>query len=174
MIKTSRLYLRPIQEAFAKPMLKGLSDKQLYTFIPDEPPSSLQELQSRYRVLQDTQSQSRNEIWLNWIIFKQSHRTPIGYVQSTVQLNNASQIAYLLFAEHWKFGFATEAVDAVQQYVFEHYDTPSIDALIDTRNLASQAVVINLGFQLTETIRNADFFKGHNSDEYRYTKFRDN
>ena len=173
MTTTQRLSLLPIRVEHAEVMFGGLCDGQPYTYLPEEPPKSLPELKERYRSLQDARSPDEKEIWLNWIIFKQGNPTPIGYVQATVNVAGTSQIAYLLFAEHWRNGCATEAVSAVLQLVFDRYDTSLIEALIDTRNVASQAVVSKLGFDLVEEIKAADFFKGSSSDEYRYTISRE-
>ncbi len=173
MTTTQRLSLLPIREAHADVMFGGLCDDQLYTFLPEEPPNSLPELKERYRLLQDARSPDEKEIWLNWIIFKQGNPTPIGYVQATVNVADTSQIAYLLFSKHWRNGYATEALSAVLQLVFDRYDTSLIEALIDTRNIASQAVVSKLGFGLVEEIKAADFFKGSTSDEYRYAISRE-
>lgn len=172
MIATKRLNLEPIRVAHAIEMFSGLTDKQLYTFLPEDPPKSLDALQSRYRKLETAQCPDGKEIWLNWIIYTRSNREAIGYVQATVNESGTSQIAYVLFSKHWRNGFAYEAVAAAIQSVFDHYATPMIEALIDTRNRASQGLVSKLGFNLSETIKEADFFKGSSSDEYRYVMSR--
>lgn len=168
MIATQRLSLLPIRTEHAEAMYEGLCDDQLYSYLPEEPPNSLQEIKERYRFLQDAKSIDEKEIWLNWIIFKRDDLAPIGYVQATVSMVGASQIAYLLFSKYWRNGYATEAVSTAIQWVFDRYDTSLIEAFIDTRNVASQALVSKLGFRLGEEIKAADFFKGSTSDEYRY------
>jgi len=149
-------------------MFNGLADSRLYAYLPEEPPASLQSLQSRYKMLETTISPCSDEKWLNFILVRKDTQQVIGYTQATLRTTIASHIAYLIFRDQWRNGFATEAVAATIDYVLEHHDTPSIEALVDTRNLASQKLLLKLGFECTEKIPNADCFKGCISDEYRY------
>ena len=50
-----------------------LQEDALYNFIPDKKYSNLEDLKIRYQQLIDG-SKNRNEIWLNWLIFKDSSR----------------------------------------------------------------------------------------------------
>ena len=50
-LHTPRLALEPITVAHAAALYPALQDERLYTYIPQDPPRSLQELEARYRRL---------------------------------------------------------------------------------------------------------------------------
>jgi ribosomal-protein-alanine N-acetyltransferase len=57
--------------------------------------------------------------------------------------------------------------------VVEHLFSETVHAEIDTRNAASIRLVEGLGFERVEIVRDADWFKGAASDEFRYALPRD-
>lgn len=66
------------------------------------------------------------------------------------------EIGFILHPDHWRQGFAREALGAVIDHVFAHFDTRSIVADVDPRNRASLALLDRLGF--VETHRAARTF----------------
>ena len=63
--------------------------------------------------------------------------------------------------------------DAMLHYLFDVHSLPSVYAEIDTRNIASIRLVESLGLSRVATTREADFFKGASSDEYKYAVSRE-
>jgi [ribosomal protein S5]-alanine N-acetyltransferase len=167
-IETTRLRLEPLRRDHAALVFAGLHDPQLYALMPEEPPTSLEALEKRYAFLQAGKSPDGKEHWLNWIIFDRRSEKPVGTFQATVRDEAPSDIAYIVFAAHWRQGIAREAGAGVIEDVFRRYPTPMLAANMDTRNLASTKLVEALGFKRTALIPNADTFKGMNSDEFRY------
>ena len=78
---------------------------------------------------------------------------------------NAKARTYLE-AELVKSGFATEGLQEVFRFLSARMGIGEVKAWIDTRNLASIALVEKLGLQRVERIENADHFKGTRSDEF--------
>lgn len=107
------------------------------------------------------------EQWLNWIIRRNDRREPLGYTQATVR-NDKALIAYVVFSEHWRAGIATAAVELMLYRLAADYGVHSFSALVDTRNLASCAVLKKLGFAVSRRIDLADHFKGERSDEFEF------
>lgn len=66
------------------------------------------------------------------------------------------EIGYILHPGHWRQGLAREALGAVIAHVFARHGVPQIVADIDPRNLASAALLAQLGF--VETGRAAHTF----------------
>jgi len=70
------------------------------------------------------------------------------------------EIGFILHPDYWGRGFAREAVGAVVDHVFAHFDVPAIIADVDPRNRASLALLGRLGFVETHraarTIRVGD------------------
>lgn len=59
------------------------------------------------------------------------------------------EIGFILHPDHWGRGLAREAVSAVVDFTFAHFDIPAITADVDPRNAASLRLLDQLGFRET-------------------------
>jgi ribosomal-protein-alanine N-acetyltransferase len=87
-LETNRLLLEPLSGEHAVHMFAALSDPRIYTFIPQDAPRSLLELQNRYRQLEGRQSPAGDELWLNWAIQIRDCGRYIGLVEATIREDN--------------------------------------------------------------------------------------
>lgn len=170
-IRTRRLRIEPLAVDHADFLYWPLQDERLYKFIPADPPESLEKLRERYAYLEPGRSPDSGEAWLNWTLFLHSGHV-VGTFQATVPSDGPALIAYTIFVNDWRRGFATEAGAALIQLLFRNFESPSIEALVDTRNMPSIQLLEKLGFGRMATIHKADFFKGASSDEYRFELLR--
>lgn len=166
-LETSRLFLEPLVESHARLIYKQLQDERLYLFIPQEPPISMQVLETRYHTLSTRLSPDRQKVWLNWVV-RRKEGTYIGTLEATVYPNQTGAIAYLIFPSFWRQRYAKEGCSPVINHLFKNYKVKVIAAEIDTRNIASIQLIESLGFKCVSRQENADFFKGCASHEYRY------
>ncbi|WP_374348813.1 GNAT family N-acetyltransferase [Chitinimonas sp.] len=167
-LTTERLTLEPITEAHAAQLFAGLSNPNLYQFIPQEPPASVEALAARYKRLESRSSPSGDEWWLNWAV-RLTDGEYVGYVQATVDEDNAAILGWTMFTAHQRRGYATEALRRLCTHLEGPFMAEEFKAFVDTRNKASVGLVEKLGFKLVKTIPNADNFKGSKSDEYQYS-----
>ena len=93
-----------------------------------------------------------------------------GTVQATLLPEGTAFVAYVVFTRFQRRGYATEACRALIAYLEGELGVTTLVAEIDTRNLASIALVERLGFRLVSTTPDADFFKGGTSHEHRYER----
>lgn len=170
--ETPRLLLEPLCQQHAHCLFAALSDPRLYSFIPQNPPASLSDLQTRYKVLEKRYSPARKELWLNWAIKIRGGDSYIGTVQATVTLDRVAQLAYMLSADFWGKGYATEACLKIIEVLFANNEVDQITAAVDTRNEASYRLLERLAFERVRILKRVDFFKGRYSDEYVYTLTR--
>lgn len=168
LLETLRLRLEPIREEHASAMFAGLCDDRLYRFIPDVAPASIEALQARYARLQSGLSPDGKERWLNWIVLQLSNAEATGYIQATIRKEEPSNIAFVVFANCWRRGYAYEATTAVITHIFQRYEPTVLVAHVDTRNTASNGLVTKLGFRLVRTVASADPFEARSSDENIY------
>jgi ribosomal-protein-alanine N-acetyltransferase len=169
---SQRLEFMPITRLDAEDLYAGLREPVLYTFIPEDPPADANALRKRYERLESCSSPDGTQAWLNWAIRSSEDRGCLGYIQATVSKSEKrALISYVVFAPFWGKGYAQEAVAAILTRLFPKFNLEYVDALIDTRNERSIAVVEALGFKRIDLIPNADHFKGARSDEYRYRIF---
>lgn len=171
-LETRRVILEPIHVAHAARVYEYLLDERLYRFIPQEPPEFLQALEERYRALSSRVSPDGREVWLNWAMRERGSDVGyIGLLEATVceeRVAMVAYVAYTVFVEHQKKGFAAEGCDRIVRHLFEDYGVAVVAAEIEIRNKASISLVESLGFERVATVKDADFFKGSSSDEYRY------
>jgi [ribosomal protein S5]-alanine N-acetyltransferase len=150
-------------------MFDGLADPVGYRYIPQEPPTKLEDLAARYRKLESRRSPDGTEAWLNRALIGLDGKA-YGYVQATVNLNSEEAfIAYFIFSPSQRQGYAREALDVLLPALREAYGIVKFNAEIDTRNVASIRLVESLGFVFTRHAPNADELKGSISDEYHYS-----
>jgi RimJ/RimL family protein N-acetyltransferase len=145
-----------------------LSDARIYTFIPQDPPSSLLALENRYQQLESRESPDGDEVWLNWAIRLKQQDKYIGTVQATVRQNGSSLLAYEFSPDFWGNGYATESCLRIIESLFADYGVVVVIAEVDTRNAASCNLLERLSFERVSTRKDADFFKGQRSDEHTY------
>jgi RimJ/RimL family protein N-acetyltransferase len=167
-LETARLRLEPLVVGHAAALFEALQAPDLYTYNPQDPPSSPEILTARYATLSSRRSPDGREVWLNWALRQRATGDYVGTVQTTVRADQTALLAYMIFVPFWRQGYAREACARVLAHLFEEYHLSCVAAEIDTRNAASMRLVEALGFTRVATTPGADFFKGSASDEYRY------
>ena len=167
-LQTPRLFLEPIVPGHASVLYESMQDERLYRFIPQDPPATPQALEERYDFLSARRSPDGREAWLNWAVRERSSGEYAGTLEATVHANGTATVAYMVFVPHQRRAFAAEACGRLLRHLFGDYRLGMVAAEIDTRNVASIALVESLGFERVGFQKDADHFKGSTSDEYRY------
>jgi len=167
-LETPRLLLEPILPAHAPMLNESLQDEELYRFIPQDPPPSLEALTDRYDFLSARRSPDGHEAWLNWAVRDKRSGDYVGTLEATVEEDPLAFIAYMVFVPYQRRGFAAEACRRLLEHLVDDYRVGVVATEIDTRNTASIALVESLGFERVGFQKDADHFKGSTSDEYRY------
>ncbi len=167
-LNTQRLRIERLRADHAPTLVGPLQDEDIYTWIPEDAPT-LTALQARYDFLEAGRSPDGEERWLNWVAFLRDSSNPVGTFQVTLPRNGIGSFAYIVFPPFWRQGYAREMAVCILEHIFEVYEASTLFAEIDTRNMPSIKLVESLGLTRGETTRNADFFKGSSSDEYRYS-----
>jgi RimJ/RimL family protein N-acetyltransferase len=167
-LKTRRLVLEPLVPSHAAAIYEDLLDPRLYSFIPQDPPTSAEELRAKFTRLASRTSPDGHELWLNWVARFNDGNCYIGRFEASVYEDGSADIAYSVFPKFWRLGLAKEACEAVLDHLRRLYGVSGVAAEIDTRNLASIGLIESLGFERIGFIESADSFKGSRSDEYRY------
>lgn len=169
-IETGRLALEPLVPAHASRVYHHLQEVALYTYIPQEPPGSVEEVEERYRRLATRRSPDGRELWPNWAARLRSGGAYVGLFEATVRPDAPALIAYTVFGPYQGRGYAGEGCRRMLAFLANDCGVRRVAAEIDTRNAASIALVESLGFARVGMRRDADFFKGSSSDEYRYER----
>ena len=171
-MQTKRLILEPLTRDHAEPLFDALLDEEIYRYIPQDPPASVEALAERYQFLETRKSPDGTEHWLNWAVRLKADNSCVGRFQSTVRQDGTALVAYEFGRASWGQGFATEAGREVIEHLFDAYPVDRLIVEVDTRNVASMRLLERLGFQRGATKQNADFFKGLASHEFVYSLTR--
>lgn len=167
-ITTPRLTLESLTAAHADELFIGLSDSSIYEFIPRDPPASAEALRERYAQILRGPHDNADERWLNWAARFTETGEYIGYIETSSLPGDHAYLAYFIFSSAQRKGYASEACEHVIRHLAREHRIQSVVAEMDTRNIASWRLVESLGFTRVKETRDADFFKGATSHEYRY------
>jgi RimJ/RimL family protein N-acetyltransferase len=147
-ITTERLRLDPLRVEDADEMVAVLNDARLHEFTGGRP-ATLAELRTHYARLV-AGSPKADEVWLNWIVRRQIDSQPVGTVQATLREGRRSALlAWVIGVEWQKQGFASEAVLALIECL-RAQGVPDVAARIHPAHVASRAVAVRAGLELTE------------------------
>ena len=151
-IATDRLILEPLTARHATRLYPDISDQRIYQYIDESPPTSLAALRKRYKSLEARRSPDGSQFWLNWVLKKSSGDAYVGYVQATVQGDEAI-IAYVLLPRMWGLGYAYEAVRAMLHFLSSECRVRRFIADVDRRNTRSIKLLQRVGFVKTQQKR---------------------
>jgi len=145
-LATSGLVLEPLTVAHAEAMFELLSDLDLYRYLDDLPPASVEQLRNRYARLESRASADGKQRWLNWVV-REPGQPPMGYVQATVLDNGSAWVAYLLGSRHRGRGHATQATAAMLEHLESDCGASRQIANVEAENLRSIRLLERLGFR---------------------------
>ncbi|MDQ2818378.1 MAG: GNAT family N-acetyltransferase [Candidatus Eremiobacteraeota bacterium] len=148
-IETARLRLEPITTAHAAELFAGLSDRRLYRYYAGVPPASVDELARQYAQLSSQRSPDGKQIWLNWAM-RDRGGDVVGRLQATI-VGRTAIIGYDVFVPFWRRGFAKEGAAAMLESVSKRFGVRRAEAIVDTENVASIALLRSLGFRCAWT-----------------------
>jgi len=168
-LTTDRMHLEPVTQGHAPELQVLFSDPELHHFVPYEPFTLEQQL-SRCTRWEARRSPDGSEIWLNWAGRDKASGQVMAHFQAGIKTGAEASIGYLVSRSFQNKGFATEGLTAIFQFLKETLKISEVKAWSDTRNHASHQLAKKLGMLQIDFIKNADFFKGTNSDEYVFAK----
>lgn len=174
-LMTERLCLEPLQLSHADALFKLFQEPDLYQWIKNEAPKSIETFRENCKLLEERLSPDKNEYWLNWIPIKKVSNQIIGKIEITLHRETSKvNLAYFIFKEYQRFGYAKEACKAVISHMFNCWNAKKIIIVMDTRNLASVRLAESLGGEKIGFKKNAEFFKECWSDEFSYEILKNN
>jgi RimJ/RimL family protein N-acetyltransferase len=144
-ITSPRLILEALRASHAEKLWCVLADPRIYCFLDAEPPASQTALAEQFLRLETGRSADGQETWLNWMV-QTTERHSIGFVQATVYADRSAAIAFVLGADYWGQGYGREATNAMLRTLVESYLIRGAFATVDSRNIASQSLLLDLGF----------------------------
>lgn len=172
-LKTSRLILRPFLELDLAAFTAYRSDPEVARYQSWEVPYSLAQAEVYFEELKQAQLGMPGE-WYAFAIERQSAPGIIGDCAFQVLSNDPlqAQIGYTLAREHWKQGYAAEAVKGLLDYLFDKFTLHRITATCDAENTASFQLLERVGMRREAHFIENIWFKGSWGSEYLYALLR--
>jgi RimJ/RimL family protein N-acetyltransferase len=169
-LRTARLSLEPLTVEHADMLFAGLSDDRIYQFIEEQRPKDLAQVRQRYARLASLRSPDCRQYWLNWAVSLCDAPCYVGYIQATVAMNGDAFVGYVIFPSMWGRGYATEAVQAMMDFLRVRYSTRKFSASVDTRNDRSVRVLNRLGYSLVASSDQQTLSAAQGSNDALYVK----
>jgi RimJ/RimL family protein N-acetyltransferase len=143
-IVTERLVLRRAREDDLAEMHAVLSDRQAMRYWSTPPHTQLAETREWLAKMIEDHGSARDDYLIELD----------GRVIGKAGCYRLPEIGYILHPDHWRRGYAREALSAVIAAIFARHDVPALTADVDPRNRASLDLLLKLGFQVTARARN--------------------
>lgn len=168
-IHTPRLRLRKIELTDVEATFAMRSDPITMQFLPRPLHTRLEESEELLRLIL---ANLDAETGISWAICLKDDPTLIGNI-GLWQLdkpNHRAEIGYMLHSNFTGNGYATEALEAVEQFGFRHMDVHAIEGHVTPENPASVAVLQRRGFVQEAHFRQNQFYEGRYSDTLVFVK----
>jgi len=137
--RTERLVLRPARERDLEAMHAVLSDVRAMAYWSSPPHVDIDQTRHWLASMIAIQPSEGEDFILEFD----------GKLIGKAGLWRFPEIGFILHPDHWRQGFAREALNFVLDRAFNEHGLPKVIADADPRNEASLKLVTNLGFQET-------------------------
>lgn len=171
-ITTHRLTIRPVSRDDLADILEINGDDEVTAFLPyttwQTPEDGINWL---VRMEKLVAAETANQ----WVIVRRTDQKILGTVL-LFNFNEASgrvELGYVLGRPHWQKGYAKEALAALCQHVFTHLGMRRIEAEVNTKNIASNSLLLRLGFLREGCLRQRWVAKGVAYDTHIYACLAD-
>ncbi|MEH7125667.1 GNAT family protein [Bacillus sp. JJ1532] len=167
-LETNRLVLRKIEKGDANSILKYLSDKEVMKYYGLEPFKTINDALNEISWYQSILNERTG---IRWGITLKGEDEVIGSCgfHNMIPQHYRTEIGFELSKSYWGQGLASEALEAVIRYGFEHLKLQRIEALIEPPNIPSQKLTEKQGFIREGLLRNYEFTCGKFDDLYMYS-----
>ncbi|KAB7709080.1 GNAT family N-acetyltransferase [Bacillus aerolatus] len=167
-IETRRLILREVTTEDANDMFNYLSDKNVVKPMGLVPCQKVKDVWDEIRWYKSIYKEGTGIRW--GITLKDAGKVigSCGFLNMLTKHYRA-EVGYELSKGYWGRGIASEALEAVVKYGYQHFQLERIEALIEPSNLPSQKLVEKQGFRREGLLRHYEFTYGKFDDLYMYS-----
>lgn len=159
-LPTGRLMLEPITYGHAPALFPILHDPRTQQWNPSPRATTLDELRQEYADAEDGHPDpSRLGAGLTWAVRLADPHRYVGKIDVTVATTRwAINVGYIIAPGHWGHGYATEALQAVVDYLWT-LKVKGCIAYVRPGNVASCRVLQRVGFASAGMVLDDEQFK---------------
>nr|WP_277608094.1 GNAT family N-acetyltransferase [Streptomyces boncukensis] len=146
------MQLEPLRVEHAKEAVSVFNDERLHEWTGGMP-STLEELEGKYRLQSAGQSPDGSQGWLNWMLRRLVDDQLVGTVQATLCRPNTEgiegEIAWVIASDHQGNGYGREGALAMADWLRAH-GVSNLTAHIHPGHAASIGIARALGLRATD------------------------
>jgi [ribosomal protein S5]-alanine N-acetyltransferase len=172
-LETERLLYREITEGDAEKIFSILSFDEVTRHYGQE---SLTNINQAIEFIRHFQKKYDEKSGIRWGIERKDTRQLIGTIgfHALVSKHKRAEIGYEIHPDHWRKGFASEAVSKMLFYGFKDLGLSRIGAVVFTENAASNKLLTKMGFEQEGILRNYIYQNGSSYDTIVYSILNEN
>jgi ribosomal-protein-alanine N-acetyltransferase len=161
MICTERLILRRIRRSDLYDVYEYSHDPRVSEYLMWQPHSTLSDTR---RYLKNVDKKYKNAEFYTWgIEYRGKLIGTVGFNCFSLE-HSTGEVGYVLNADYWGRGIATEALSRILEYAFDYLALNRVEIKYMRENSASLAVAEHCGFTYEGTMREAIYVKGRYRD----------
>ncbi len=147
-LHTQRLLIRNFNASDLEAFLAYRNDPEVAKYQSWSLPYTREKAEAFIREMQDVHAPKQGD-WLQLALELKETGAMIGDVAFGVKVDDARQatVGFTIASAHQKKGYATEAMTALLDYLFEDVDMHRVVADCDTENIGSWKTLEKLGFR---------------------------
>ncbi|SEM60099.1 GNAT family N-acetyltransferase [Paenibacillus sp. OV219] len=171
-LETERLILRELTQADAADVFACFSNAQVTRYYGQEPFESIEQA---VKLIGLFASNYENKRGIRWGIERKEVPGLIGTIgfNALVLPHRRAEIGYELHPQHWRSGYASEAIRCVAAHGFDTLGLARIGAVVFPENEASNTLLKKLGFQHEGVLRDYMVQGGRSYSTNVYSLLRD-
>lgn len=172
-VETDRLLIRPVEREDADALHARRNDPEVAAFQNWTTPFSTEAARSLIEDAAGMDGPQPDKWWMATVAKSDTGEVVGDLAVLLTWGGRTAQIGYTLESSAWGNGYATEAVDALVDWLFEFPDLTRVSAILHPENVASAMVVERTGF-VHEGHTGLSYWVGdENTDDWIYGLTRD-
>ncbi len=167
-LQTERLVLRRITQDDTVDFFKLRSNKTIMALLDKNPHPNTETTKQLIDIIENNINTNTS---ITWALCLKTNNMMIGDFGFHVLdiYNHRAEIGYALLPQFQNYGYASEAVKEMLNYVFTELNLHSIEANINPTNLESQKFITKLGFVKEAHYKENFYFNGQFLDSAIYS-----
>lgn len=166
-LESERLNFRRLTNNDVEAVFELRSSPETMKFIPRPLAKTLDDAYEHIKKINDNIIANSD---INWAVTEKGNNKCIGVMgfYRTQPENYRTELGYMINQEHWGKGYVSEAVKTLLDFAFNTLKFHSVEAVIDSRHIASEKVLIKNGFRKEAHFVEDFFYNNEFCDTVKY------
>lgn len=166
-LESERLRFRKLTNEDAPEILTLRGNPETMKFIPRPLATNIEDALNHIKIINDKIDENLD---INWAVTEKGSDKCIGLMgfYRTQPEHFRTELGYMIVPEHNGKGYVTEAVKTLLDYAFNTLNFHSIEAVIDSRHIASERVLQKNGFEKEAHFKENFYYNNEFTDTVIY------